>query len=1025
MNYYSFTEYQYNTYVVGIQHYLTDQSIINSNTILQLQRQSNNTVDTNAVQVCMIRERVKHEDTRFSTGSVPIGHLPGTLVANLASLIDYSILSIDCIYNADDSRHNTYVIPITLIIRPSQGYYHTINRLDNAVKHSLYEILSLCRQPRVIRYDPTQCNSYHVRNFYTITSYVLRHYTHLFDSDEISIINTMLTSLSMECLILLCRLVQRKSAIRWFALDTLNYTDCGNVSDNVNKLLNISLTTNSTFECLISSSTDKSIEYRTLYNELFNYITVTQLKQLIDKFGMKMKLDSSLSAVELKECVLRYMYKQRILSGILMIDDINIKSKFDQICGQWIKLNNKLVTLLLRVQRLFFIHIEHNDDRAAPVNPMLMHDLGICRYYHILTNATATSCAHSLFGDRNTYIAYDVALSLLIRIQESAMNDDYNAVFQLLDITYVRFIAELQQPSSTASWKYCSYCLLLDSNSTTLMRTCSCTIDTTDQHKHEYTEDKFDITTFQPYNATIEPITWQTRYRAVELYAGCLHYTTAVLERHKRYHQCNTIYRELLSLPYYQHKRGYWWNRLILNLTEHLHEYHTAYQLCTIALQDKLVRTGDLIELQQRSIRLYKHKLGNNSMGDIPQQLNTVAASFTSKRRRSGSDLSTTELHRSDSSIVLDSGIHVSYIRGRPVNNEIGIKSRLYGYDNDICNVEQLCIQYYSQQPNGAYNGIHCENTLLNSLHGLLMWHCIFNTSIQNVFVNSYQDRPLDYHTDWYYINRKHIINTRIQQLHACDLSIELHNMWYNYGVRCVGVNWLAYTLEQLIEYTLCIGNDILCNILHTISQSPYDWSGGLPDLFCWRVHDSNNTIKSDINTDIVTTQPTETIKIESAGIQSPLHSPDQLPSPQPMSPPDTNTIPLDDDDEISIISSTIVEKIKSVPLIKKRRPTGKRSLKQRALSIDSSTIQLPNKPPFHSSPVLSPTHAPVPVPVPSYPQYINLYGTCKMIEVKGSRDRLSYQQCAWLQQLLECGMIVELAHVTVDNHKLAVMDHD
>ena len=49
----------------------------------------------------------------------------------------------------------------------------------------------------------------------------------------------------------------------------------------------------------------------------------------------------------------------------------------------------------------------------------------------------------------------------------------------------------------------------------------------------------------------------------------------------------------LLELPFCTERRGYWWQRLALNLEKHLKRARRAYDMCRRALRDPYVRTGE------------------------------------------------------------------------------------------------------------------------------------------------------------------------------------------------------------------------------------------------------------------------------------------------------------------------------------------------------------------------------------------------------------------------------------------------
>ena len=64
-------------------------------------------------------------------------------------------------------------------------------------------------------------------------------------------------------------------------------------------------------------------------------------------------------------------------------------------------------------------------------------------------------------------------------------------------------------------------------------------------------------------------------------------------------------------------------------------------------------------------------------------------------------------------------------------------KSRFFGYNDEVCSVEELVIQYY--QNNGSWNGTHCEGGIYRTIFGIFMWDIIFDDTIPYVFQTPFQ----------------------------------------------------------------------------------------------------------------------------------------------------------------------------------------------------------------------------------------------------------------------------------------------
>jgi Fanconi-associated nuclease 1 len=76
-------------------------------------------------------------------------------------------------------------------------------------------------------------------------------------------------------------------------------------------------------------------------------------------------------------------------------------------------------------------------------------------------------------------------------------------------------------------------------------------------------------------------------------------------------------------------------------------------------------------------------------------------------------------------------------IEGRPLNCETGAKNVFYGYDGELCGVEQLALQYYADE-GGGWQGTHSEGGIWMTIFGLLMWDVMFS-DIQDVFQSKFQ----------------------------------------------------------------------------------------------------------------------------------------------------------------------------------------------------------------------------------------------------------------------------------------------
>ncbi|KAM9753456.1 fanconi-associated nuclease 1 [Menidia menidia] len=300
-----------------------------------------------------------------------------------------------------------------------------------------------------------------------------------------------------------------------------------------------------------------------------------------------------------------------------------------------------------------------------------------------------------------------------------------------------------------------------------------------------------------------------------------------ILQRLRRYEEAVEELQSLLQQSVYcADSRGRWWDRLALNLHQHLKKPEQAIGAIRDGMSDPLVRTGHKLSLHQRAVR----------MKESPS---------CKKYRLQLRELPTFQVQDVK---------HVT-IRGQLFPHEGGMgKSRFLLQENEgeesalttvICSVEELSLAHYRQQ--GFDQGIHGEGSTFSTLFGLLMWDIIFIEGVPDVFRNPYQTCPLDLYTDCFYENRKEGIASRVQLLREasketlCDM---LEDVWSSQeGRMCSLVNWERFaSLQQAQSLVTCLGGAFLGGIIDRMAKDYRHCRGGLPDLVVWNT--SNNSYK-------------------------------------------------------------------------------------------------------------------------------------------------------------------------------------
>ncbi|KAE8296177.1 Fanconi-associated nuclease 1 [Larimichthys crocea] len=311
-------------------------------------------------------------------------------------------------------------------------------------------------------------------------------------------------------------------------------------------------------------------------------------------------------------------------------------------------------------------------------------------------------------------------------------------------------------------------------------------------------------------------------------YSRILSRGVEILQRLRRYEEAIEELRSLLlQSTYCPDSRGRWWDRLALNLHQHLKKPEQAICAIRDGLSDPLVRTGHKLSLHQRAVRMKE-------------------SASLKKYRLQLKDLPT---------IQVQDVKHVT-IRGQLFPHEGGMGKSMFliptnGEGEESANatvigsVEELSLAHYHQQ--GFDQGIHGEGATFSTLFALLLWDIIFMEGIPDVFRNPYQTCPLDLYTDCFYENRKEAIDSRVQLL--SEASVEtLHDMLKDVwtcqeGKVCSLVSWERFSsLQQAQSLVSCLGGAFLGGVIARMSKDYRHCRAGLPDLVVWNT--SNNSYK-------------------------------------------------------------------------------------------------------------------------------------------------------------------------------------
>ncbi|NXJ62699.1 FAN1 nuclease, partial [Rostratula benghalensis] len=309
------------------------------------------------------------------------------------------------------------------------------------------------------------------------------------------------------------------------------------------------------------------------------------------------------------------------------------------------------------------------------------------------------------------------------------------------------------------------------------------------------------------------------------VYTRILSQGVEILQRLHMYKEAVQELQALLSQDVYcTDSRGRWWDRLALNLHQHLKNTKKAVDCIRKGLADPFVRTGHRLSLYQRALRI-RDSPSCKQFRCLFQDLPAITVEDVTHVTIKGK-------------MCPQMGMGKSVFLMEDIGDEGGGED--FSVSTVMCSVEELALSHYRQ--NGFDQGIHGEGSTFMTLYGVLMWDIIYMDDIPDVFRNSYQTFPLDLYTDSFYENRRDVIEARLQQLHEASsetLAELIADVWTaQEGKAAALVTWGRFiSLQQVQSLVSCLGGMFLSGVFRRLSKDLRHCRGGLPDLVVWRTH--------------------------------------------------------------------------------------------------------------------------------------------------------------------------------------------
>ena len=333
-------------------------------------------------------------------------------------------------------------------------------------------------------------------------------------------------------------------------------------------------------------------------------------------------------------------------------------------------------------------------------------------------------------------------------------------------------------------------------------------------------------------------------------------YAFEILQRLHKYDEANDLFDFLLHKQeaYLLSYRAKWFERVALNYESHLKNPLESFETLVKGLKDvQYVRRAGRLALYQRLVKMSETKK-YLKMSELKDKLRKAV--ITEKF----------EYQEAPVVEIVGTILHSEYIPGRKnvfiqnfdqedesTNDSVSLESTqtqtqtqtLSRSTSDTLvknrynlSVEQVALTHYIK--NLAYtHGKHVETRILTTLFGMLFWDVLFDKSVYNVFVDKFQACPLDLQTDFFYLNRKEAIDSKLELLDnspiefICEL---LSNCWNEYfDTQCSLVSWNMFEdLAEFLSLVRCFSSKQITSLCKYMAQNyRYCRSGG-PDLIIW-----------------------------------------------------------------------------------------------------------------------------------------------------------------------------------------------
>ncbi|CAD7696975.1 unnamed protein product [Ostreobium quekettii] len=741
--------------VVGLRHH--SRATCSDGCSAWLSRHPDNLKDRNAIQVTV-------DDIDNEGECCAFGHIPAQVASELAGIMDDGLVTISGIIRFQANGNG----------RRATMTLHAVAR-ECIANDKAAKVHKMLRQAQtaaslLLSHPPPPASECLRSNFAFVLESVLLHDCHLLSANDLTFSQSFkLLSHPSQCLFL--RLFLRKGP--WFRVNSLRYAEVSDMAACIQELAQQDLVTlvdkgSGTAKTLCHSMEDSKIP--SLIEELVGILTAPELQLMLASVG-----DGNIRSKS------RCGRQQLAINAIEMLQSLESQapvavpsiSHVVALTGPCLRLQDSARATVARLQRLFFLN------ESQDLSSFLAVEYGAIKWPHYNVNV-----AHSAFTTQEHLMQYEEAIGHAQVLDDALEIDDMDAAEAALEPVWRSIrngdhkrVAWTSPHEALGEEPPAGTCPSRPPNEANLTAQCS-------------------VHANQP-----KPPLFLARFCSAWVHVGMATVGVSILEKRRQYRQAVEHLRSLLGGNCCPSRRGYWWNRLAVNL-EHIGRHDEALECCETALADEWLRHGDKLGIQRRILRL----------GKPPRRW----------RRPAWAPIAMQEPREVQ-------------IWATPVTINVTMgKTRYIGLDGEYCNVEEFALQHYATEQGGGWRGCHSENGVWATIFSLVMWDVLFS-DVPDVFRTPFQSAPLDLDTDAFYPSRRSAIEARLAVLRSGGGRELLASTWEdNFEVACQGINWRWHGLDELVEIVGCIGGPGLAEVCRLLAEDHKGWSGGMPDLLLW-----------------------------------------------------------------------------------------------------------------------------------------------------------------------------------------------